>query len=686
MKRITLLFIFFAAIASAQISKKKPVLFGKEISSDQILPSGHIRCAAVEYEDFLRGNNPKLETIQEFEQWIAPLIEKQENSRLSQTGSIIYIPVVVHVIHNGDAYGANENILDEQVISQITVMNQDFRRMAGSRGFNTNAVGADVEIEFVLAKVDPNGNPTNGINRVNLCNSSWSTEEIDSYVKPTTIWNPTFYMNMWSVNFTDDSLLGYATFPRSSGLSGLTSNYGSSTTDGVVANYSTFGSSDYNTGGFSLIAPYDKGRTMTHEVGHFLGLKHIWGDDGSCPATNTDTDKDYCSDTPAANRANSGCPTSSDTCPSNPGLDMVQNFMDYTNDSCMNIFTIKQKSRIIAVMNNSPRRNSLKTSDKNLPIPLFANDGEVKIDAYCSAGGASCAANHKVILYNRGTSNMTSASITYNVNGGTNSTYNWTGNLAPNKYSVIDISTTETNGNFNVAMATVNGVADQRATNNSATAEFSFPSITDYPYIDYTFNLIGDPYGDETSWELKNQSGTTLYSGGPYTFTGVAGTQVLVSNQSWTLPAGGCYTFKIIDVDSDGMSGSASNTGVPNNDAGSWTITTNSGATTVSSGGGNFGAVASASFTNASLSNSEFALESIIMYPNPSSSVLNVEIPASLGNNNQYEVFNNLGQVIKSGTTNSSNFSINTSNFSNGVYFLKLKVENATKTLKFIKN
>jgi hypothetical protein len=134
------------------------------------------------------------------------------------------------------------------------------------------------------------------------------------------------------------------------------------------------------------------------------------------------------------------------------------------------------------------------------------------------------------------------------------------------------------------------------------------------------------------------------------------------------------------------MSGSASNTGVPNNDAGSWTITTNSGATTVSSGGGNFGAVASASFTNASLSNSEFALESIIMYPNPSSSVLNVEIPASLGNNNQYEVFNNLGQVIKSGTTNSSNFSINTSNFSNGVYFLKLKVENATKTLKFIKN
>src|SRR5690606_34291290 len=140
---------------------------------------------------------------------------------------------------------------DEQVESQITVMTQDFRRMTGTPGFNTNPVGADTTIEFVLAKVDPNGNPTNGINRVNLCQASWSTGAIDSTVKPTTIWDPTQYMNMWSVNFTDGSLLGYAQFPDGSGLAGMPGTGGPANSDGVVAGYRFFGSSDLTTGNFA---------------------------------------------------------------------------------------------------------------------------------------------------------------------------------------------------------------------------------------------------------------------------------------------------------------------------------------------------------------------------------------------------------------------------------------------------
>lgn len=279
MKKITLilsLFICFSSVVFAQNKSGDRTVFGKKVDPKNITPSGHIRCATTEYEQYLREQNPKRESVEQFENWMAQKIEEQKAIQqvASQSGGIIYIPVVVHVIHNGDAYGTNENITDEQVQSQITVMNQDFRKMSGTPGFNSNPIGADTQIEFVLAKVDPNGNPTNGINRINLCENSWSTADIDAIVKPTTIWNATLYMNMWSVNFTDGSLLGYAQFPESS-LAGMSTAAQSASTDGVVAGYRFFGSSALTTGAFQ--APFDRGRTMTHEVGHFVGLRHIWG-------------------------------------------------------------------------------------------------------------------------------------------------------------------------------------------------------------------------------------------------------------------------------------------------------------------------------------------------------------------------------------------------------------------------
>ena len=305
MKKITFILFSFCFLLSNETigqEKKKVTHFGKEISPKNINAEGYIRCLTEEYEEYLQSIDSKRMSKDQFEAWLAPLVEEQKQLQqvASQSGGIIYIPVVVHVIHNGDAYGTNENITDEQVQSQITVMTQDFRRMSGTPGFNTNPVGADTQIEFVLAKVDPNGNPTNGINRVNLCQAAWSTTDIDATVKPQTIWDPTQYMNMWSVNFSNGSLLGYAQFPSSSGLTGLNANGGSANTDGVVAGYRFFGSSTLAAGNYSV--PFDKGRTMTHEVGHFLGLRHIWGD-GNCSAD------DFCADTPNAAAANGGCPT-----------------------------------------------------------------------------------------------------------------------------------------------------------------------------------------------------------------------------------------------------------------------------------------------------------------------------------------------------------------------------------------
>jgi hypothetical protein len=687
MKNFTLLSFLLVALSFSGFSQntKQKTVFGKTVQ--HVTPDGFIRCATDEYEQYLQENDPKRATSQEFENWLQPLIVKykEQQALSSESGGIIYIPVVVHVIHNGDAYGASENITDEQVQSQMTVMTQDFRRMAGSPGFNNNAVGADTQIEFVLAKVDPNGNPTNGIDRVNLCQASWSTTDINTIVKPTTIWDPTLYMNMWSVTFTDATLLGYAQFPSASGLGGLNANGGSATTDGVVAGFSFFGSSALSTGNFQ--APYDRGRTMTHEVGHFLGLLHTF--QGGCGTGNTNFSGDYCSDTPGVGTPNYGCVANTDSCTSVPGNDMIENYMDYTDDLCMNIFTQVQRDRIAAVMTNSPRRASLRTSTKDIAITLFANDAEVKIENSCSSSATpTCAVPNpplsaKVIsLYNRGLSNLTSATISYNINGGTQFTSNWTGSLATNRFEYVTLPNTAVNGTLNVTITAVNGGADQRATNNTATKTFSggaASSLANFAFTTYSFTLIGDQYGAETTWTLKNNADTTLYSGGPYTNLPASGTQPLVTNQAWTLPANGCYTFTINDSFGDGINSTTYGLG-------SYTIKTNSDATTVASGGA-FTTTEFKAFSNNLLGTNDFnSLNEVYVYPNPSASILNISVPNGVELPNKLVIYNSLGQVMNTKkVTSTDDLYVNTSSFSQGIYLITVSNESDSKTLRFVK-
>lgn len=686
MKKITLFTFLFLSLSISGYSQetKQKTVFGKAV--EHVSPDGYIRCATSEYEKYLQENNPKRATSEQFENWLQPLIAKYKHDQTvsSQNAGIIYIPVVVHVIHNGDAYGASENITDEQVQSQMTVMTQDYRRMLGTPGYNTTTVGADTSIEFVLAKVDPNGNPTNGIDRVNLCQSSWSTTDINGTVKPTTIWDPTQYMNMWSVNFADTSLLGYAQFPDSSGIGGLNASGGLATTDGVVAGYGFFGSSALATGNFQ--APYDRGRTMTHEVGHFLGLLHTF--QGGCGLANNSTSGDYCADTPGVSAPNFGCVAGTDSC-TTLGLDMIANYMDYTDDTCMNIFTQNQKDRMVVIMNNSPRRASLKTSVKDVAISLFANDAELKIENSCGGGTATCASPNPlgtakiVSLYNRGAATLTAATISYSMNGGTVYTNNWTGSLAPNKYAYITLANTAVNGTLNVAITSANGGADQRASNNTASKTFG----STFPYANattFTFNLIGDSYGSETSWTLSNQAGTPLYSGGPYTDI-ASGTQILVNNQTWTLPANGCYYLTMNDSWGDGLYNGAVQ--------GSYTVT--AGATTVlniTNFNGPSGTTANpvskiSYFTNnAALNSDSFDLTDITLYPNPSKNFFTIDIPQSIERTGKMEIYNTLGQLIVTKTIASdADLTVNTSSLTNGVYFLNLNLGDAVKTLRFIK-
>lgn len=365
-KTFTLL-LFSTMLFAQNQSNPERTLFGSTPKS--VNPqNGSIRCITDEYENFLRSNNPNRLTTEAFEQWIAPKVaEIQERMAAGRSANVVItIPVVVHVIHSGQAVGSGRNISNARVLSQITVLNQDFRRMLNTPGYNTNPVGADVEIEFCMAQRDPNGAATNGINRVNLGNITWDGNNVESFLKPETQWDPTQYFNIWVCQFGGDldGVLGYAQFPSNSGLGGLNPNGGDAITDGVIIDYRCFGSSAVAPNQGTYFNDYNLGRTATHEIGHCLGLRHIWGDGGSRVAgfTNCTNNSDFCADTPPAGWENYDCLDTYDSCPSSAGVDMVENYMDYTNDACMNIFTLNQKARMLAVMQNSPRRNTLATS------------------------------------------------------------------------------------------------------------------------------------------------------------------------------------------------------------------------------------------------------------------------------------------------------------------------------------
>ncbi len=677
--------LFMLGNTYSQVTTTNKMLFGKPVIAKNANPNnGIIRCATVEYEQYLQEKNPKRMTNAQFETWLAPLVNKQIASRTSSKTAgtvIITIPVVVHVIHNGQAIGVAPNITDAQVESQITILNQDFRKMFGTPGGeSTNPVAADIEIEFVLAKVDPYENPTNGIDRVAFIQESWAGRgtDIDLIVKPATIWDPTQYLNMWTFNISDD-ILGYAQLPEASGLDGLYSG-GTAITDGVISNYAVFGSSDISPS-FLLASPYDKGRTMTHEVGHFLGLRHIWGDGNGDEASNlpdcTATATDYCADTPQAGWEHYDCGIF-DTCTSAAGIDMVENYMDYTNDACMNIFTQNQKDRITVIMNNAVRRSTLKTSTKGTAIPLFAIDAEVKIEADYSLDSVSdCASlptpvNKKVILTNRGTSSLTTITLNYSIAGGANQTQNWTGTLAQNESAIVTLLNTASFGILTASIATTNGTTDQRVSNDMDTKKFG---PVNYNFTDYVFRLQQDFWGDEIKWDLKDGSGVVKYSGGPYDATEAL---PLLITKNWTLANNQCYTFTMYDSQDDGICCDGGN--------GYYDIKSTNGLTIVASGA-EYTSIENIQFTTNTLGTDKFETSNdIYLYPNPTKGTLNIHVPSDFGLPNSFAISNIAGQIIsRKKVSKQDDLIVNTSPLSNGVYFITVVKEDQKKTLQFIK-
>ena len=313
------------------------------------------QCATMEMDSLLRAKHPELGTLNDFEREIQKKIVSLKAQMASgrQAAPVITIPMIVHIVHNGEAVGVGRNISAAQVKAQIETLNEDFRRKPGTRGFNNNPVGADIEIEFCPAAVDRQGKAMAepGIDRVNGNRANWNRDDIEGVLKPSTYWDPNKYFNVWVLEFNSaDRLLGYAQFPSQSNLPGIPTSSPAST-DGVVILYSSFGNAEKGT--FPVMqAPYNLGRTLTHETGHWLGLRHIWGD-ANCG-------DDFCGDTPPQASESRGCQIGRVSC---GGANMVQNYMDYSDDGCFNIFTLDQKARIRAVMDLSPRRASLLTAN-----------------------------------------------------------------------------------------------------------------------------------------------------------------------------------------------------------------------------------------------------------------------------------------------------------------------------------
>ncbi len=323
-------------------------------------PNGNIiRCSSVEYNQSLYEKYPHLDNQDLFEKWMAKAIKERANDPLRSVATY-NIPVIFHVIHNGQAVGATPNVDGALIQAQLDQLNIDFSNMAGS----THPAAADTDIQFCFAQVDEGGNvlAEPGINRrhrneFGFTAPSWSSNYVDGTIKPATQWNPDDYCNIWVLDISG-GLLGWAQFPDATGLPGMpTGTGGPADEDGVVVLYSSVGSIANPFGGGS--AAYDNGRTLTHEIGHWLGLRHIWGD-GGC------TVDDFCNDTPTAGGSNFGCPNN-DSCDDGAGDqgDMVENFMDYTDDDCMDIFTAEQAARMQVVVdpaNNIARRGALQVS------------------------------------------------------------------------------------------------------------------------------------------------------------------------------------------------------------------------------------------------------------------------------------------------------------------------------------
>lgn len=318
-------FLLLACAASLMTACKKTSLVEETpVAGDPNVAAGLRHCAAQDVLEMQLKADPSLagrmNAIEAFTKQF-----EQNPSAYRLVNGIIEIPVVVNVLYRTTA----QNISQAQIQSQIDALNKDFSATNTDYSLTPTAFqsvrSGDITVRFVLDQVI----------RKSTTKTSWTTNDAmkktsSGGLNPT---SPTTKLNLWVCNLSG-GILGYAQFPG-----------GSSATDGVVIDDNAFGTTG------TAAAPFNKGRTATHEIGHWMNLRHIWGD-ATCGS-------DLVGDTPTHNTANYGCPTypHKSTCTGTP-TEMTMNYMDYTDDACMYMFSAGQKTRMLAVFATGGARNS----------------------------------------------------------------------------------------------------------------------------------------------------------------------------------------------------------------------------------------------------------------------------------------------------------------------------------------
>lgn len=416
----------------------------------------------------------------------------ERNAMRTSAPGTVTIPVVVHVLYTQSV----ENISDAQITSQITALNRDYSRantdISKVPGAFTNVIG-NANIQFALAKRDPNGQVTTGIHRLYTTKTSFDSDLDEAKFTSkggTDAWPRDKYLNIWvvpSITASGSTTLGYASFPG-----------GPANADGVVIAYQYFGTTG------PVKAAFNMGRTGTHEVGHWLNLYHTF--EGGCNGNTTSScmsDGDYICDTPPTSTSNFQCPSTQNTCTETPTdqNDMTMNYMDYVNDNCMYMFSAGQVTRMQATLNGS--RSPIKTSDA-------LTDPNIQLDAgiyeIISPSETVCTNNIDPVIKitNYGAKTITSMRITYALDAG--STYSFTYNGSVVKNGVVEITLpaisniTAGSHTFQAAVTLVNGVADDNSANNQLSISFTVQSTQQLPFTE-TFANSSTLAG---IWEIEN--------------------------------------------------------------------------------------------------------------------------------------------------------------------------------------
>ncbi|MEO1624951.1 MAG: zinc metalloprotease, partial [Bacteroidota bacterium] len=459
-------------------------LFSQSLQAQHSHPH-HPGCSFDHRNEKLLEKFPELrKEWQHYRQRVLPQIQEDAKAKARSTNTI-NVPIVVHIVHNGEAIGTGANLSDARIQAQIDVLNEDFS--ATNDSYNDTptrwrSVIDNPNIQFCLASIDPNGNPTNGIVRTQMTVTGTDSDDtnIESDIKPAIAWNPSRYYNLYVLGIPGTTagggVTGYAYLPYSGTI-------GNSSFDGSVVDYRWFGGPGFGQSGY---------KTLTHETGHYLGLFHTFNG-SSC------SDDDGIADTP-----NIGAPTSDSgwfSCnsgypagPSSCGNEhMYVNYMDYTSSSCYTSFTAGQVSVMRAVLDGTAGTfgfgSRAALAGSSATACAFV-DNDAAVTAINEPGTQICGSGDitpQVVVTNFGNNALQSVTIQYRIDGGNPVSTSWTGNLVTGGTATVDLTPfSRPSGSFTFqAYATLpNGVADQQPSNDSLSVQSSSVTFDNLPFAE----------------------------------------------------------------------------------------------------------------------------------------------------------------------------------------------------------